>query len=92
LYAKIFVTFVVVTKEGCKMKFAFYARYLFIVLQWIFKKWDERVWTGLIWLRIGHVAGSCECDNEPSVGGSCMLLFFVTEFQSAYKFYESVTG
>jgi hypothetical protein len=22
--------------------------------------------TGLIWLRIGTVAGSCECGNEPS--------------------------
>ena len=21
-------------------------------------------WIGLIWLRIGKVAGSCECDNE----------------------------
>ena len=24
-----------------------------IILRWIFRKWDERVWTGLIWLRIG---------------------------------------
>jgi hypothetical protein len=23
-------------------------------------------WTGLIWLRIGTGAGSCECGNEPS--------------------------
>jgi hypothetical protein len=23
-------------------------------------------WTGLIWLRIGNVAGCCECGNEPS--------------------------
>jgi hypothetical protein len=23
-----------------------------IILQWIFKKWDEGAWTGLIWLRI----------------------------------------
>jgi hypothetical protein len=23
-----------------------------IILKWIFKKWDERAWTGLIWLRI----------------------------------------
>jgi hypothetical protein len=22
-------------------------------------------WTGLSWLRIGKVAGSCECGNEP---------------------------
>jgi hypothetical protein len=24
-----------------------------IILKWVFKKWDERAWTGLIWLRIG---------------------------------------
>jgi hypothetical protein len=24
-----------------------------IILRWIFWKWDVRVWTGLIWLRIG---------------------------------------
>ena len=24
-----------------------------IILKWIFKKWDEEAWTGLIWLRIG---------------------------------------
>jgi hypothetical protein len=23
------------------------------ILRWIFRKWDERAWTGLIWLRIG---------------------------------------
>ena len=23
-----------------------------IILRWIFRKWDVRVWTGLIWLRI----------------------------------------
>jgi hypothetical protein len=38
-----------------------------IILKWIFKKWDWRTWTGLIWLRIGTGgAGSCECGNEPS--------------------------
>jgi len=29
-------------------------------------KWDGRLWTGLIWLRIGHVAGSSEHGNELS--------------------------
>jgi hypothetical protein len=24
-----------------------------IILKWIFMKWDEGAWTGLIWLRIG---------------------------------------
>jgi hypothetical protein len=28
-----------------------------IILKWIFKKWDRRSWTGLIWLRIGTGGG-----------------------------------
>jgi len=24
-----------------------------IILRWIFRKWDERAWTGSIWIRIG---------------------------------------
>jgi hypothetical protein len=28
-------------------------------------------WTGLVWLRIGKVAGSCECSNELSVSIKC---------------------
>jgi hypothetical protein len=28
-----------------------------IILKWIFKKWDGRVWTGLIMLRIGKGGG-----------------------------------
>jgi hypothetical protein len=27
--------------------------------------WDEVLWTGLMWLRIGPLAGSYEHDNEP---------------------------
>jgi hypothetical protein len=27
------------------------------ILKWIFKKWDGRAWTGLIWLRIGTGGG-----------------------------------
>jgi hypothetical protein len=41
------------------------------------RRWEDNIkmhlqevrwgaWTGLIWLRIGQVAGSCECGNEPS--------------------------
>jgi hypothetical protein len=39
-----------------------------IILSWIFRKWNEGggAWTGLIWLRIGIVGGTCECKNEPS--------------------------
>jgi hypothetical protein len=33
---------------------------------WIFKKWDVGVWTGLGWLRIETVGGTCECGNELS--------------------------
>ena len=28
-----------------------------IILRWIFSEWDVRLWTGLIWLRIGTVGG-----------------------------------
>jgi hypothetical protein len=28
-----------------------------IVLRWIFRMWDGRAWTGLIWLRIGTGGG-----------------------------------
>jgi hypothetical protein len=28
-----------------------------IILKWIFKKWDGRAWTELIWLRIGTGGG-----------------------------------
>jgi hypothetical protein len=41
-----------------------------IILNWIFKKWGG-AWTGLSWLRIGTVAGSCECGNEPPGSIKC---------------------
>jgi len=28
-----------------------------IILRWIFRKWDMRVWTGSSWLRIGTGGG-----------------------------------
>jgi hypothetical protein len=28
-----------------------------IILKWIFKMWDGRAWTGLMWLRIGTGGG-----------------------------------
>jgi hypothetical protein len=37
------------------------------ILRWIFRKWDVRVWTGSIWLRIG----TGECCNEPSGSIKC---------------------
>jgi len=42
-----------------------------ITVQWVFKKWDMGAWTGLIWLRIGQVVGSCKCGNEPSGSIKC---------------------
>jgi hypothetical protein len=41
-----------------------------IILKLFFKKWDG-AWTGLSWLRIGTVAGSCECGNEPRGSIKC---------------------
>jgi hypothetical protein len=26
-----------------------------ITLRWVFKKWDGETWSGLIWLRVGHL-------------------------------------
>jgi hypothetical protein len=34
-----------------------------VILRWIFSKWDVGTWTGTSWLRIGKVAGTCECGN-----------------------------
>jgi hypothetical protein len=36
-----------------------------ILLRWIFKKKDVGVRTGMSWLRIEKVAGTCESGNEP---------------------------
>jgi len=38
---------------------------------WIFKTWGWVAWTGLIWLKIGKVTGTCECGNEPSGSIKC---------------------
>jgi len=29
-----------------------------IILRWSFKKWDDGVWTGLIWLSVGTGGGN----------------------------------
>ena len=42
-----------------------------MILRWVFRKWDGGVWTGLRWLRIGTVADTCECGNEPSDSIKC---------------------
>ena len=28
-----------------------------IILKWIFKRWNEETWTGLLWIRIGTGCG-----------------------------------
>jgi hypothetical protein len=33
-----------------------------MILKWIFKKWDE----GMDWIDLGRVSGCCECGNESS--------------------------
>jgi len=41
------------------------------------RRWEDNIkmdfqavewgaWTGLMWHRVGRVAGTCECSNEPS--------------------------
>jgi hypothetical protein len=42
-----------------------------IILRWIFRKWDEGAWTGLMWLRIRKVVGTCKCDNASSGSIKC---------------------
>jgi hypothetical protein len=37
-----------------------------IILRWIFRKWDTRVWIGQSWLRIGTGGGILECGNDLS--------------------------
>jgi hypothetical protein len=37
-----------------------------LILRWIFRKWDVRVWTGSSWLKIGTGGRKYECGNEPS--------------------------
>jgi hypothetical protein len=42
-----------------------------IILKWIFRKWDELMWTGSSWLRIGTGGGHCDCRNESSGSIKC---------------------
>jgi hypothetical protein len=37
-----------------------------IILKFILSKWDARVWTKSLWLRIWPSGGSCEHANEHS--------------------------
>jgi hypothetical protein len=42
-----------------------------MILRWIFRKWDVGVWNGSSWLRIGTMAGTCECGDETSGSIKC---------------------
>jgi hypothetical protein len=35
-----------------------------MILKQVFKKWNGKAWTGLIWLKMG-TSGGCKCGNEP---------------------------
>jgi hypothetical protein len=39
-----------------------------IILRWIFRKWDVGIWTGSSWLR----KGTGKCGNEPSGSIKCV--------------------
>ena len=49
------------------------------IISWVFKKWDEEAWTRLIWLRIGTMAGACECNSEPLGSIQCREFLSVAE-------------
>jgi len=38
-----------------------------IILDWILRKYNGKMWTGFIWLRKGLMASCCEHGNEHSV-------------------------
>jgi hypothetical protein len=33
------------------------SRRIILILEWILNKWCWKIWTGLIWLRIGYTGG-----------------------------------
>ena len=42
-----------------------------MILKWIIIMWDGEAWTGILWQRIGTVAGRCEYDSEPLISIKC---------------------
>jgi hypothetical protein len=42
-----------------------------IILKWVFKKWDEVAWTGLLRSGQGQAAGAYEYGNEPFGSTKC---------------------
>jgi hypothetical protein len=50
-----------------------------IILRGIFRKWEGIVGTGWSGLRIGQVAGTCECGDERSGSIKCEEFFDQTE-------------
>jgi hypothetical protein len=41
------------------------------LFKWILVKYDGMKWSGLIWLRVRTVLGSCEYPDEPSGSIKC---------------------
>jgi hypothetical protein len=42
-----------------------------ILFKWILVKYDGMKWSGLIWLRVRTVSGSCEYADEPFDSTKC---------------------
>ena len=42
-----------------------------IILEWICRRWDVGLWTGLGWSKIETGCGRCGCSNEPSGSVKC---------------------
>jgi hypothetical protein len=56
-----------------------------LILKWILRELDGRVWTGFIWLRMGLVMCSCEHSNEPSVTVKGMVYFYYLSDYQLHK-------
>jgi len=54
-----------------------------IILEWILGKYDVKVWSGFICVRIESVAGCCEHGNEPSVSVKRWGIFWQAEWPLA---------
>jgi hypothetical protein len=45
-----------------------------IILKWVFEKWDRETWTGLICHRVRSGEGACQCVTEISDSIKCGCL------------------
>jgi hypothetical protein len=42
-----------------------------IILKWVVKGWDRRMWTGFVWLRIEELHNWSYQVKEDEMGGAC---------------------